>query len=110
MSSAPLRIAENWALVLISEEFGINLGRDLAAAALGDFRGEHPAQPVAEIALVDGAAGKLVRDLQRGCGVRRTDAEAQDRRRGKRRARAWRRVSMDFSPESFFLIGCRARH
>ena len=46
--------------------------------------GEHPAQAVAEIALVDGAAGKLVRDFQRGCGVGSSGAEAQDGGRGKR--------------------------
>src|SRR5450756_1125264 len=63
----------------------IDLGRDLAAAALGHFGGEHPAQPVAEITLVDGAAGKLVRDLQRGRGLRRARPQTQDGRRGKRR-------------------------
>ena len=62
----------------------IDLGGDLAAAAFGHLGGEHPAQPVAEIALVDGAAGKLVRDLQRGCGMGRAGAEAQDGGRGKR--------------------------
>ena len=63
----------------------MDLGGDLAAAALGDFSREHPAEPVAEIALVDGAAGKLVRYFQCGCGLRRSDPETQNRRCGKRR-------------------------
>src|SRR5258708_3215547 len=62
----------------------IDLGCDIAIAALGHFGCERPAQAVAEIALVDGAAGKLMRDFQRRGGVRGPGAEAQDGGRGKR--------------------------
>ncbi len=79
-----MRIAENCALVFISEEFGIDLGRNLAAAAFRHLGGEHAAQPVAEVALVDRAAGKLMRDLQGRGGVGRAGPETQDGGRGKR--------------------------
>ena len=46
--------------------------------------GKHPAQAVAEITLVDGAAGKLMRNLQRGGGVRGADPETEDGGRGDR--------------------------
>ena len=62
----------------------IDFGRDLAAAAFGHFGGEYAAQPVAEIALVDRAAGKLMRYFQGGGGLGRAGPEAQDGGRGKR--------------------------
>ena len=62
----------------------IDLGGDLAATALGDFGGEYPAEPVAEIALVNRTAGKLVGYFQRGCGLSRSRPEAQDGGCGKR--------------------------
>ena len=46
--------------------------------------GQKAAEAVAEIALVDGAARELMRDLQRGGGVGGADAEAQDGGRGDR--------------------------
>ncbi len=83
----------------------IDFGGDFAAAAFGDFLGEHPAQAVAEIALVDGAAGKLVRDFQRRCGVGGAGAEAQDGGRGKRGCEDVAACEHGFSPEILFLIG-----
>ena len=56
----------------------IDFGGKLAARPLGDFGGECPAEPVTKVALVDRAAGELVGDLQRGRGVRGTDAETEN--------------------------------
>ncbi|MFK4408282.1 hypothetical protein ABH991_005316 [Bradyrhizobium ottawaense] len=56
----------------------IDLGGDVAVAALADFGSEHAAEPVPEITFVDGAARELVRDFQRGRGLRGAGAEAEN--------------------------------
>src|SRR5262249_8372680 len=72
----PLRSAENWATVFISEEIGIDLRPKRTARLCLQVLRENAAQTVTEIALVDGAAGKLVRNLQdlRRCGVAKPPA------------------------------------
>ncbi|MGY4505274.1 hypothetical protein ACVWYH_009231 [Bradyrhizobium sp. GM24.11] len=60
MSSAPLAHRGELRVGLDQRGVRIDLGGDVAVAALTDFGGEHAAEPVAEIALVDGAAGELV--------------------------------------------------
>src|SRR5439155_26817329 len=62
----------------------IDLCSDFAAAALGYFCSENPAEAVAEIALVDSSAGKLVRYFQCGCGPGRPGPKTQNGGRGKR--------------------------
>jgi len=62
----------------------IDLGSDFAAAALGYFCGEYPAQPITEIALVDGAARKLMRYFQCGCQLVPSGPKTQNGGRGER--------------------------
>ena len=73
----------------------MDFGGDLAAAALGDFSREYPAEPVAEIALVDGAAGNWcdIFSAVAACTVpipKRRIAGA-----ASAVMRAWRRVSIE---------------
>ena len=64
----------------------IDLGDEGAVGALLDLLRELAAEAVAEIAFVDGAAGKLVRDLERGRGAGvPANPEGQDRGSGDRR-------------------------
>jgi hypothetical protein len=67
----------------------IDVERQRAVGALLDFGREASAQAVAEIAALGGAAGKLVRNLQRLAGRAQRPGQPDDRRRrqsGKRAA------------------------
>jgi hypothetical protein len=60
---------------------GINLHHDRAVGALFEFRAELAAQPVAEIALANGAAGELMRNFQRLSRGERTHARRSNESR-----------------------------
>ena len=69
-SSAPRRSALNCELTFTSDEFGIDVELERAVGALLDVLRELAHEAIAKVALVDRAAGKLVRDLE-GRGLRR---------------------------------------
>ncbi len=70
MSSAPRRSALNCELTFTSDEFGIDVELEPAVRPLLHIGRELADEAIAEVAGVDGAAGKLVGNLERRRSLR----------------------------------------